>query len=106
MPGNVETIILKIIGDSTSGEKTLSKMQNRLAAFGASLTAIGATSLVTFNKLGQGGAQLEALEAKFARMAAAYGRSAEEMLASWEEAAAIQQRHQAANEQEPEQAEE
>jgi len=84
----VEEIILRIIGDSKSGEGALNRMNQRLLRFGGMLTAASDAALITFAKLGESGAKLEALEAKFERMASAFGKSSEEMLAAWEEAAA------------------
>lgn len=88
MAANVETILLRILGDSSQGEKALDKIHKRLLTFGAALTATSTAALVTFAKLGEGGAQIDALEGKFARMAAAFGKTADEMLSTWENAAA------------------
>jgi len=84
----VEELILRIIGDSKSGEKALDRVSQRLRNFGAMLTGASDAALVTFAKLGESGAELEALEVKFDRMARAFGKSAGEMLAAWEEASA------------------
>jgi len=84
--GNIEKIVFEIIGKSASGEATLSKMQKRLATFGAALTATSASGLAAMFKLGEGGAALEGIERKFARMTKAFGKNAGEMLGDWQEA--------------------
>jgi hypothetical protein len=88
MPTTVETILFKILGDSKSGERAFDRMNKRLTAFGAALTAASDAALVAFAKLGEGGAKIEALETRFGRMASAFGQSADEMLSAWDKAAA------------------
>lgn len=87
MPGNVEQIILRITGDSSSGERTLERMTKRLRAFGAAVTAVSDGALIAFYKLGKGGAELEDLERKFASVAKAFGQDMDSLLDKWQEAA-------------------
>lgn len=84
MPPNVETIILRVLGESKSGEQTLSKMQKALSRFGAALTAVSDAALVTFAKLGEGGAAIEGLEIKFNRTMRSFGLNADEMISKWQ----------------------
>jgi len=88
MPTHVETILFKILGDSKSGERAFDRINKRLTAFGAALTAASDAALIAFAKLGEGGAKIEALETRFARMASAFGLTADEMLGAWDKAAA------------------
>lgn len=83
MAGTTETILLKILGDSTSGVKALSSIQKRLLSFGAALTGVSVAALTTFAKLGEGGATLDVLDKKFDRMARSFGKSADELMSSW-----------------------
>ncbi|MHA1573495.1 MAG: hypothetical protein ACTSX8_05835, partial [Alphaproteobacteria bacterium] len=87
MPIRTETILFKLLGDSRGAIKAFDKLNKRLLALGAGLTAAGDAALVTFAKFGEAGARLEALEGRFEHMAAAFGRTAESMLAEWSKAA-------------------
>ncbi|RKY13861.1 MAG: hypothetical protein DRP52_01675 [Planctomycetota bacterium] len=84
----VETILLKILGDSKSAQQAIKKVDMGLLAFGSTLTAVSTTALLSFRKMGEEGASLEVLEGKFDRMARAFGRSASDMLSEWSKAAA------------------
>jgi len=86
MAGNIERIVFEIIGRSKSGEAALSSIQKKLAKFGAALTATSASGLAAMFKLGEGGAAVEGIERKFARMTKAFGHNAGEMLSGWQEA--------------------
>jgi len=88
MARSVEEVIIRLLGESKSAESALDRTAKRLRNFGAILTGVSDAALVTFAKLGESGAEIEALEGKFERMARAFGQSADEMLATWEEAAA------------------
>ncbi|RLC83043.1 MAG: hypothetical protein DRJ03_18150, partial [Chloroflexi bacterium] len=79
----VETILLKILGDSKSAQQAIKKVDMGLLAFGSTLTAVSTTALLSFRKMGEEGASLEVLEGKFDRMARAFGRSASDMLSEW-----------------------
>ena len=62
-------------------------MQKQLQRFGTAITAASAASLVAFQRMGKGGAELEALEQKFANVMHAFGQDANGLLMQWDEVA-------------------
>jgi len=101
MAGAQETILLKIDGDSSSGEKALDRMTKKLEStaqkwqrvfdqigkIGKRLT-IGGTALTgILAKLGEAGTGIENIEKKFAKAMAAFGFDADQMLVAWDKAA-------------------
>ena len=62
MARSVEEVIIRLLGESKSAESALDRTAKRLRNFGAMLTGVSDAALLTFAKLGESGAEIEALE--------------------------------------------
>jgi len=85
--GNIEQILIRILGDSKDAEKALEQAYQKVTRFGVALTGMSAAASAAFYKLGKDGSALDVLERKFERVTKAFGQDAGTLLNTWQDAA-------------------